>query len=574
MASAYQNATKGYPFSTTSLGRWSVLNKQLPAVNKIKTLHVYDFDNTLFRTPTPNSCLWDLMTVNKLFSQFAFIEGGWWHDSRFLASIGEGREKEQQRAWEGWWNETIVGLVRLSMQQPDALCILLTGRAEKTFGELIKTMVASKGLEFDIVGLKPAASPTNETFQNTMHFKKVFLTTLVETYRDATEIKVYEDRRRHTQLFREFFDDFNEPKNPSRLRERLNAEVVQVTDDESANLDPITEVAQVQQMLNHHNQALLRLGETSPGARLKIKKTVQMTSYAIDADDANKMIKIARVPPDNENGIKHYGSNIVICPRACPSKLLEKIGGLGAKMLWEVTGIASLGDTLWAARLRPVPTTAQYHTDQTTPYVVLAMKTGARSSDASRITNWQPVAPDESFVFETTVAEKVLLRIEAENQSQDELESHFAPRPPKRKFIDPDDDSRPRRVPSHPYPGSHTESRSYHTSSASRARVSNRHNRGGGGGGGGGGGRGSRGGSRIRGGGYHGYRSLDDVDHRNDHAGSGSRVDYDDAHRPPPSMPAGRGNRGLPPPPPRDGFQLPPRPETGDSDSRMQSQHY
>ncbi|PHH70105.1 hypothetical protein CDD80_6229 [Ophiocordyceps camponoti-rufipedis] len=559
MASAYQNASKGYPFSTTSLGRWSALNKQLPPVNKIKALHVYDFDNTLFRTPTPNACLWDLMTVNKLFSQFAFIEGGWWHDARFLASIGEGREKEQQRAWEGWWNETIVGLVRLSMQQPDALCILLTGRAEKTFGELIKTMVASKGLEFDIVCLKPAASPTNETFQNTMHFKKVFLTTLVETYRDATEIKVYEDRRRHTQMFREFFDDFNRPRNQSRLRGTLDAEVVQVTDDESANLDPITEVAQVQQMLNHHNQALLRLGQTSPGARLKIKKTVQMTSYAIDADDANKMIKIARVPPDNENGIKHYGSNIVICSRACSSNLLEKIGGLGAKMLWEVTGVASLSDTLWAARLRPVPTTAQYHTEQTTPYVVLAMKIGARSSDASRITNWQPVASDESFVFETTVAEKVLLRIEAENPPEDEIDSNqFAPRVPKRKFTIPDDDPEPRRAPGYPYP-SPLEPRRYHTSSAPQARVSNRNNRGGGG-------RGNRGGSRPRGGGYHGYRSLDDVDN----TGSGSRVDYDDAQRPPPSMPAGRGARGLPPPPPRHGFQLPPRPETGDRDA----QHY
>jgi hypothetical protein len=30
----------------TAMGRWSILNKPLPAVDKIKAIHVYDFDNT------------------------------------------------------------------------------------------------------------------------------------------------------------------------------------------------------------------------------------------------------------------------------------------------------------------------------------------------------------------------------------------------------------------------------------------------------------------------------------------------------------------------------------------------
>ncbi|PFH62991.1 hypothetical protein XA68_10403 [Ophiocordyceps unilateralis] len=569
MASTYQSASKGpHYFSTTSLGRWSVLNKQLPASENIKTLHVYDFDNTLFKTPTPNPFLWNVTTISKLSSQYSFLNGGWWHDSRFLAATGEGVEKEQPRAWEGWWNETIVELVRMSMQQSDALCILLTGRAENTFADLIKTMIASKGLEFDIVGLKPSASPANETFRSTMHFKKLFLTSLVETYRDATKIQIFEDRPKHAAMFRDFFTEFNRRQTHSPTRGPLAADVVQVLDT-CVRLDPVTEVAQVQHMLNQHNETLPRLGQTSSGARLRIKKTVLSTSYVIGTDDAKKIVGLAQIPAEVSNqDLKHYGSNIVISVRDCPPNVLEKVGGLGAKMLWEVTGIGSLNDNLWAARLRPVPATAVYHTDETVPLVVLAVRNGARPSEASRITNWKPMPSDETFVFETTVGEKVILRVEAENPDEDEAYNNSASRPPKRKHM-ADDEWSPQhhRSSNHNYAG-RNESRAFHSNARGRGAGSHR-------GGGGGSNRGNRGGGRgARGsrggrGGYHGYRSLDDVDSRADHGGLGSKVDYDDAYRPPPSMPANRG-RGLPPPPGRGGIQLPPRPVASDPDLRRQ----
>ncbi|KAG5913107.1 hypothetical protein E4U42_001477, partial [Claviceps africana] len=53
MASAYSayrgasgGASRGSQNTVTALSRWSVLTKTLPAVDKIKALHVYDFDNT------------------------------------------------------------------------------------------------------------------------------------------------------------------------------------------------------------------------------------------------------------------------------------------------------------------------------------------------------------------------------------------------------------------------------------------------------------------------------------------------------------------------------------------------
>ena len=87
-----------------------------------------------------------------------------------------------------------VSLVELTMQQKDALSVLLTGRSESGFGELIKRIVRSKKLEFDMVCLKPIVGPANQKFSSTMAFKQELLKDVVYTYKDADEIRVYEDR--------------------------------------------------------------------------------------------------------------------------------------------------------------------------------------------------------------------------------------------------------------------------------------------------------------------------------------------------------------------------------------------
>ncbi len=80
------------------------------------------------------------------------------------------------------------------MQQKDALNVLLTGRGEHNFADLIKRIVASRKLEFHMVCLKPQVGPNNQRFASTMGYKQSLLEDLVHTYKDADEIRVYEDR--------------------------------------------------------------------------------------------------------------------------------------------------------------------------------------------------------------------------------------------------------------------------------------------------------------------------------------------------------------------------------------------
>jgi hypothetical protein len=165
------------------------------AVASIKFIHVYDFDNTLFSTPLPNKLLWNSQTIGALGSPDIFTNGGWWHDPTILACTGEGVEKEEPRAWEGWWSEKIVDLVRLTMESKEALCVLLTGRDETKFGGLIKQMIAAKKLSFDMICLKPQVGPWNgQRFPTTMSFKQELLKDIIYTYKDAERIDIYEDR--------------------------------------------------------------------------------------------------------------------------------------------------------------------------------------------------------------------------------------------------------------------------------------------------------------------------------------------------------------------------------------------
>ena len=86
------------------------------------------------------------------------------------------------------------------MQQKDALTILLTGRGQDNFATIIKRMVASKKLDFDMICLKPKMGPQGQRFQSTMNFKQGLLEELVYTFNQAEEIKIYEDRPRQYNL--------------------------------------------------------------------------------------------------------------------------------------------------------------------------------------------------------------------------------------------------------------------------------------------------------------------------------------------------------------------------------------
>ncbi|KAL8716999.1 MAG: hypothetical protein Q9225_005716 [Loekoesia sp. 1 TL-2023] len=375
-----------------------------------------------------------------------------------------------------------------------------------------------------------------------MNYKQAILRDLIYTYKDADEIKIYEDRVKHTRAFRDYFESINKGLlNPSTSlsRKPINAEVIQVA-DAVTTLDPIAETAEVQRMINAHNTAI-NSGSHALLAPLEIKRTVFFTGYLISPNDTTRLLSLVSLPSNiPQSEVKFLADNIIITPRPCPQSILDKIGGIGRKQTWQVTGIGCYESRIWAARVTPIPANTPYHTDNPFPLVVLAVVKGSRPQDASRIQNWQPVPSGKQIIFQTEVGEKVQLRVEAEVEGEGEYESLFVNRNLKRNRDHQDgptilerdsyrpvgsqrynDENRKPNGANGGYRGGNP-NRSRGGSNSVNNNYNNRNARGGRG-------AGNRNNNRGRGG-RGGYKSLDDVQNNSRYANQGSsyQPNYDD----------------------------------------------
>ncbi|OAP58461.1 hypothetical protein AYL99_07551 [Fonsecaea erecta] len=408
-------------YSLNGLRRWSCKSKELPPVPTIKSIHVYDFDNTLFNSPLPNPQIWALPTVGLLQTYDTLAYGGWWHDNSILAATGDGLEAEEPRAWEGHWNETVVQLVELSSQTKDVLTVLLTGRGETYFADLVNRILNSRKLDFDLVVLKPEVGPSGQQFESTMGFKQEFLKELIFSYKNAEEIRIYEDRPKHVKGFRDYFERLNKSflshpvDQPPPPRKPITAEVVHVCDLKTT-LNPETEVEVVQRAVTRHNDAITNGGPTltkTVRKHLRIDQQFCYFGYMINQTDSARLLTLFNIAAGmiDSGEVRLFASSILITPYYPRNDILKKVGGRGKKVTWQVTGVAKYEDRIWAARVAPV-TDTQIYTQDPTPLVVLAVRKGSRQIDAARIQTWQSVPPDKAFMFETTVADKVMLKIE------------------------------------------------------------------------------------------------------------------------------------------------------------------
>ncbi|KAL9615551.1 MAG: hypothetical protein Q9167_000064 [Letrouitia subvulpina] len=372
-------------------------NRELPPVSHVRALHVYDFDNT--------------------------------------------------------------HLVKLSVQQSDALTILLTGRSEDNFAELVKRMVASKELEFDMICLKPQAGPNNQIFNTTMGFKQDVLKDLLHTYTEANEIKVYEDRPKHVRALREHLERLNKEllaSDATTLRKPVIAEVIQVA-DMVTTLDPVIETAEIQRMIHTHNTSLSNGGQSQSGL-CAIRRHVFYTGYLIGPVDTLKLLDLVPLPQGiSEHEVKFLANSILITAGPFTPHIRDKVGGIGHKQAWQVIGLGAYEGRVFAARVVPVPADAPYHTDNPVPLVVLALLKGGHPAAASHIQNWQPVSSDKQFVFQTEVEEKIQLQIERNADGRGYIErksnNKFAKRPRINDNGPAVEKDYPRFVPSGPHKG-------------------------------------------------------------------------------------------------------------------------
>ena len=219
-------------------------------------------------------------------------------------------------------------------------------------------------------------------------------------------------------------------------RKQIAAEVIHVAENID-NLDPVIETSEVQKMINDHNTAV-RAGTTSISRSFKIKKNVLFTAYLISPIDTAKLFSLINLPPAiAESGVVILANTILITLGTCPAPVLDKIGGMGHKQTWQITSMGVYDLKIWAARVVPIPSNSAIHTDNSVgTIVVLAHLKNARTVDANRIKNWQPINTEHQYVFETEIGERAQLSIDREGDKEGDDESQLQDRNPKKRHLD------------------------------------------------------------------------------------------------------------------------------------------
>ncbi|SCV00793.1 LAMI_0G07338g1_1 [Lachancea mirantina] len=312
------------------LYKWSSCDSKLRAPDvksrlDIRKIHVYDFDNTLFNSPAPNPSLLSSYLINILTDPHKLSNGGWWSEPRFLrelirewtvnkASATDLKKLDQIDA--AYWNRDIVELSRISREEPGVVSILMTGRKEQYFKEVIggildQPVFGADKLQFNAVFLKKPG------YHTTMAYKTACLTDLLEHYDRCEEITIYDDRIRQLRGFQQFLNEFVEAVRPSLLYNLIYVSGI------VKYLDPAKERGIITCIFEEHNEAVsdhVKRGIHSPtftGGKMDVREKRLGAAYILTPLARKHVVQfvVDRCSHLIEN---HDISHLMFSPRTIP----------------------------------------------------------------------------------------------------------------------------------------------------------------------------------------------------------------------------------------------------------------
>lgn len=311
--------------------------KQYPSIDQITKLHVFDFDNTIFRSPSPNPNLLHPHTVDMIKS--GNIAGGWWGNPLTLRNVGLGWAQESKRKWEGFWNEDLIQLIEMSNSEKDTICVIMTGRRADRFAGLIAELLESRCINFDSLILK------QDLNENTFTYKRRVIKDIIEYYTGIIDITVYDDRRAQLNGFQKFLNNYVKEVKPE-----LVYHVVPVF-LRNCFLDPKAERALVEEMVTEYNTKHIQ-------DKIVLKQSIFYTGYVIPPVERSKLLQLLmfQFPAVfNEDTLADQKIllDFVVVSKHILTKVNEDELLTFPEMRWQITKIGSLDEYNYALKVVP-----------------------------------------------------------------------------------------------------------------------------------------------------------------------------------------------------------------------------
>lgn len=156
----------------------NAINILLEGKKDATTLCIYDFDHTLFKSPTPPEG----------------HKGAWWQDRVSLTD-----PVVPENPSDNWWINQTVSKLEEDLADPTKYCVLMTGRGSQLHNEVIR-LINSKGLKIPEIYTNNMGLATN-----TGTFKTRKIRQILAKMPQVTKIEFHDDRIKHLQHFEQTF---------------------------------------------------------------------------------------------------------------------------------------------------------------------------------------------------------------------------------------------------------------------------------------------------------------------------------------------------------------------------------
>ena len=165
-------------------------------------LAVFDFDDTLFRSPFPPA-------------DWGEDEQSWWVSVESLSP-----PHVPQVPKESWWNHSVLKDAHQALQDPFSYVILLTGREREFFEPRVKELLAQEGLAFHEVHLRALVESTPE-------FKMGEILRVLRENPSVSFVEVWDDMGESLALYKSFVESLGLKFKDHLIRESTLGVVVE-----------------------------------------------------------------------------------------------------------------------------------------------------------------------------------------------------------------------------------------------------------------------------------------------------------------------------------------------------------
>lgn len=309
-------------------------------------INVFDFDGTLFNSPSPSSELWDARTIGKLKNSFTQYGYGWYRNILTLSDKYIKRDDFKMH---------VVADAIKSIADPNAITVLLTGRTVE-FESIIKSLLDEKGLTFDYYGLKSV-----EASDTTVVFKQNFVKKILELNPSVDTINMWDDRGKHIMRFKLFLDSLG-----------VKSQLHHIDEKDSVMEDKNLERELVELLLK--DERIIRK---------PISNNIRYYGVMLSEESKTTLIeKLKDVIPVNWKVItNHMTISLGAPPKGAISEYLDTHMGVSVNLSATEIGISN--DAIAVKINTDIPTKNKI------PHITIAVPHGGRPVHSNDIVNWK-----------------------------------------------------------------------------------------------------------------------------------------------------------------------------------------